>query len=170
MEDLLAHDRREHLASCQECRRQVDDLASVLSDAKQASIPEPSPLFWQNFSTRVNTSIDQAPASGWPQWLRWQVLLPLGAMAMIILMLTMALPKQNRDEVVAVNDPVVIEPAADDNWGTVVALVGELDLDTAAAAGVIEPGIADQAVLHLTAEEQQALSRLLQAELSRAKS
>ena len=48
-------------------------------------------------------------------------------------------------------------------------LVGEIDLDTASAAGVLEPGVADEAVLQLTAEEQQELTRLLKAELQRAK-
>ncbi len=52
----------------------------------------------------------------------------------------------------------------------VTELVGDIDLDTASAAGVIEPGVAEQAVLQLTAEEQQELTRLLKAELQRAKS
>ena len=49
-------------------------------------------------------------------------------------------------------------------------LVGHIDLDTASAAGVIGPGVAEEAVLQLTAEEQQELTRLLKAELQRAKS
>ncbi len=49
-------------------------------------------------------------------------------------------------------------------------LVGEIDLDTATAAGVVAPGVADQAVLQLTADEQRELTRLLNAELTRAKS
>ena len=52
----------------------------------------------------------------------------------------------------------------------VTELVGEIDLDVASAAGVIEPGVAEAAVLQLTAEEQQELTRLLKAELQRAKS
>ena len=171
MEDLLDADRRAHLSSCLDCQRQLEDLASVLNDAKQVSVPEPSPLFWQHFSTRVNGAIDQEPANAWPQWLRWQVLLPLGAVAMIILGLMIAVPKQDQIAMCDCgNEPLATEPATEDNWGTLVALVGELDLDTASAAGVIAPGLADEAVLHLTAEEQQELSRLLQAELSRTKS
>ena len=49
-------------------------------------------------------------------------------------------------------------------------LVGEMDLDTATADGVVAPGVAEQAVLQLTADEQQELTRLLKAELTRAKS
>ena len=57
-----------------------------------------------------------------------------------------------------------------DSWVVVADLVGEIDLDTATAAGVVAPGVAEQAVLQLTAEEQQELTRLLKAELTRAKS
>lgn len=49
-------------------------------------------------------------------------------------------------------------------------LVGDMDLDTATAAGVLAPGVAEQAVWQLTADEQQELTRLLKAELTRAKS
>jgi len=170
MEGMLGPDRQAHLSTCPDCQRQLDDLASVLSEVKQVSVPEPSPLFWQHFSTRVNEGIDDQSANAWPQWLRWQVLLPLGAVAMLILGLMLSAPKPDRSDSVAINDPGVTEPTADDNWGTLVALVGELDLETASAAGVIEPGFAEQAVVHLTREEQQELSRLLQAELTRAKS
>jgi hypothetical protein len=171
VEDLLTPERQAHLSSCPECRRQLDELASVLNEAKQVSVPEPSPLFWQHFSSRVNDGIDNEIADAWPQWLRWQVLLPLGAVAMIILALMISIPKSSEDAPVALVAPVAPDaPASDDNWGTLVALVGELDLETASAAGVIEPGIAEQAVVHLTKEEQQELSRLLQAELTRAKS
>jgi hypothetical protein len=57
-----------------------------------------------------------------------------------------------------------------DNWVMLTELVGDIDIETASAAGVIEPGSAEQAVLQLTAEEQQELTRLLKAELMRAKS
>ena len=170
MEGLLPSEQQAHLSSCLECQRQLDALASVLSEAKQVSVPEPSPLFWQHFSARVNEGIDNQTAGAWPQWLRWQVLLPLGAVAMLILGLMLSVPKPDRSDPVALNDPAATEPSSDDNWGTLVALVGELDLETASAAGVIEPGFAEQAVVHLTREEQQELSRLLQAELTRTKS
>ena len=169
---VLASDRQSHLAACEECRRQLDELVGVLQDAKQVSVPEPSPLFWPHFSERVRTAIDHeaAPGNNWPAWLRWQVLLPLGAMAMLILGLMMTMPIENvsRDAI----DIVGATPAASESesWSTVADLVGQLDVETASAAGVIEPGVAELAVLELTAEEQQELTRLLQAELTRAKS
>ncbi|MEY4095782.1 MAG: hypothetical protein RLZZ53_2981 [Acidobacteriota bacterium] len=172
VDGVLAGERSAHLAACEECRAQLDDLSAVLNDARQVAVPEPSPLFWQHLSARVNEGIESEPAGAWPGWLRWQVLLPLGAAAMVILGLMMAVPKQDPRIASAAYEDAVVEPgpAADDNWGVVATLVGDLDLDTAAATGVIGPGVADRAVLALTAEEQLELTRLLQAELARAKS
>lgn len=170
MEGMLTPERQAHLSACAECQQQVDDLASVLNDAKQSSVPEPSPLFWHHFSARVNEAIDVDAAGAWPAWLHWRTLLPLGAMAMVVLALAfrMAGPSEVSTEFVDTTALDVELPA--DNWGTLTALVGDLDLETASAAGVIEPGTADELVLHLTTEEQQELARLLQAELTRAKS
>jgi hypothetical protein len=172
MEGELVPERQAHLAACEECRRQCEDLSSVLSEAKQASVPEPSPLFWQHFSQRVRIAIDQEPATGglWPEWLRWQVLLPLGVTAMLILGLMMTLPIDEVPPAMEhMTDATPLEPVGE-SWTAVEELVGQMDIETASAAGVIEPGVADLAVLELTADEQQELTRLLQAELTRAKS
>lgn len=93
---------------------------------------------------------------------------------MIILALMIAVPKQGPAEsgefaLQAPEAPQV--PQALDNWVMLADLVGGIDLDTAAAAGVVvTPGLAERAVLELTADEQQELTRLLKAELTRAKS
>jgi hypothetical protein len=191
-EGLLSDERRSHLAACEQCQRGLAGLSSALTEAKQVSVPEPSPLFWPNFSQRVRVAIDQdaATANNWPAWLRWQVLLPLGALAMIILVVMISMPNQNsvapdvsaaldaRDAPDALDAPdapdapdALDAPVTVDNWVMLADLVGDIDLDTASAAGVtLLPGDAEQAVLHLTAEEQQELTRLLKAELTRAKS
>ena len=170
MEGVLAPARQAHLTECEVCRRELAGLSSVLSDAKQSSVPEPSPLFWKHFSARVSEAIDHdATRDGiWPAWMRWQVLAPIGVVAMIILALMIAVPKQDADPIGALDVPVAMDTP--DAIDTLAAVVGDLDLETASAAGVIEPGAAEQAVLHLTAEEQQELTRLLKAELLRAKS
>jgi hypothetical protein len=176
-------ERRAHLADCDECRRLLADLQGVLSEAERVSVPEPSPVFWPHFSRRVSAAIENEarPANAWPAWLRWQVLLPLGAVATIVLALLISVPKNTApgNALVAPAAPIApvarVAPAAldgvpSDSWNTVADLVGELDLETASAAGVIEPGLAERAVLELTAAEQQELTRLLKEELTRAKS
>jgi hypothetical protein len=175
MDGLLAPDRQPHLATCETCQRELSDLSGVLSEAKQTSVPEPSPFFWQHFSARVSTAIDAEQAAGnWPSWLRWQVLLPLGAVAMIILALMISVPKQDAPDV-ALHAPLsIVEPDApsEDGWIMLADLVGDLDVETAAAAGVaVKPGVAELAALEwMTTEEQRELTRLLKAELMRAKS
>jgi len=170
MEGLLAADRQAHLATCDECQGQLAGLSITLNETKLASVPEPSPLFWHHFSERVGAAIDHdARGTSGPSWLRWQILVPLGVAALIILGLMVTVPKPDvRDPSLALQAPQA--PQALDSWAMVTELVGDIDLDTASAAGVIEPGVAEQAVLHLTAEEQQELTRLLKAELQRAKS
>jgi hypothetical protein len=59
----------------------------------------------------------------------------------------------------------------DPGFAVVADLVGDLDWETAVSAGLtVAPGAADRAVLELTASEQQELTRLLKAELTRTKS
>jgi hypothetical protein len=166
-----------HLADCDECRRLLADLQGVLSEAERVSVPEPSPVFWPHFSQRVSAAIENeaTPANAWPAWLRWQVLLPLGAVATIVLALLISVPKNTAPGNALVAPaapiaPVALDGVPSDSWNTVADLVGELDLETASAAGVIEPGLAERAVLELTAAEQQELTRLLKEELTRAKS
>ena len=168
-----------HLAECEHCRRELAGLAAALATANQASVPEPSPLFWPHLSQQVRTAIDRdAPAPGtWPSWLRWQALLPLGAVTIILLALVMSVPKQNRAQLQTAAElgapaaPGALDaPASTDSWMVLAGLVGDLDMDTAAAAGVVALGVAEQAALQLTADEQLELTRLLEAELTRAKS
>lgn len=171
MEGMLGAERQAHLSSCEVCQRQFADLSGVLGEARQVSVPEPSPLFWQHLSQRVSLAIDDTPSTGgWPTWLRWQVLLPLGAVAMIVLALMIAVPKNDAGVEIAEESPAGVG-VAEDSWVALAELVGDVDLDTAVAAGMIgRPDVAEQAVLELTAEEQQELTRLLRAELQRAKS
>jgi len=168
---VLEAERMTHLSSCPACQAQLTELAAVLNDAKESGVVEPSPLFWNHFSQRVSAAIDAEPA-GLAPWLRWQVLVPLGAVAMLIVALVVSVPQ--REQPAGQEQEAIVSAASSeqpsDEWGVFAELVGELDLETASAAGVIEPGAADLAVLHLTAEERQELTRLLQAELTRVKS
>ena len=68
VEGVLGAEGQAHLSSCEKCQRQSADLSNVLGEARQVSVPEPSPLFWQHFSQRVAVAIDaESSASGWPK-------------------------------------------------------------------------------------------------------
>lgn len=175
IEGLLDTARLQHLDSCEACRQQVTGLGSVLNEARAVAVPEPSPLFWAHLSQRVRAAIDAEPqaAGGWREWVRWPVLAPIAALSLMVMALAVAVPRQQ---------PLVSAPLAtntvpadgthrDEGFAVVADLVGDMDWDTAMSAGLsIAPGAADRAMLELTAAEQQELTRLLKAELTRTKS
>ena len=171
VEGTVDEARQPHLDTCDVCRQEVADLASVLGEALAVAVPDPSPLFWEHLSQRVRTAIHaEPPAAGeWGSWLRWPVLAPIAALALIVLALAVSLPRQSDiAPAVAINEPS--EVTMDASFAVVADLVGDFDWDTAVSAGLtVAPGAADRVVLELTALEQQELTRLLQAELSRAK-
>lgn len=173
VEGTLEAKRRQHLDACDACRRQVAGLARVLGETLAVEVPEPSPLFWAHLSQRVRTAIDaEPPAAGrWRQWIRWPVLAPIAALALLVMALAVALPRQQAAPVAVA---AVVEPAGslpDEGFAVVAELVGDMDWDTAMSAGLsVAPGAADRAMLELTTTEQQELTRLLKAELTRAKS
>lgn len=177
VEGALASDRLAHASSCVGCRDEVGQLASILSEARAVAMAEPSPLFWDRFSDRVRKAIaiEPAPARRLPQWLQWPVLVPLTGMAMLLLTLVSAIPTDPGN--LNAGTPIVADSAsalteaeaalaADAGWAVISDLVGPMDFETAQEAGLVAaPGAADQAVLLLSAAEQQELVRLLQQEL-----
>ena len=83
-----------HLDSCDHCQREKRELAALLGDARMIDVPEPSPLFWERFSARLNEAVDAESAvpSRWPTWFRWPVLVPLGTLAAIVFAIVSAIP------------------------------------------------------------------------------
>ncbi len=172
LDGVLEPARQSHLDACQPCQQQVAELAAVLRETRAVDMPEPSPLYWQHLSARVRTAIDAEPvaAGGWGGWLRWPVLAPVAALALTVMALAVAVPRPS-----PVTPDVALREASeaplDDSFAMIADLVGDMDWDTAISAGLtVALGAADQAVLQLTSAEQQELTRLLQAELLRAKS
>jgi hypothetical protein len=98
------------------------------------------------------------------------VLAPLGVLGLVVMALVFAMPGRDvgSHDGAAAGTEVAL---SDDSWVLVAEMVGEVDWDTARAAGVVpRPSTVEQALLELTPQEQQELTRLLQAELQRAKS
>lgn len=171
-EHRLEPSRQGHLDACASCRQQLADLDAVFDAARGVEVPEPSPLYWQHLSARVRTAIDAetAAAGGWRDWLRWPVLAPVAALALLVMALAVALPRETTvDHDLSAGESS--DTSFDDRFAIVADLVGDLDWDTAVSAGLtVPPDAADRALLELTTPEQQELTRLLRAELTRAKS
>lgn len=169
LDGVLESTRQHHLDACAPCRQQVTALGAVLAETRGVEVPEPSPLYWQHLSERVRVAIDAEPAvaGGWSNWLRWPVLAPVAALAMLVAALAVSVPREPLEPrdvpALAAAEPAAPDEAPPDERFAIVAdLVGELDWDTAMSAGLaVKPGAADLAVLELTASEQQELTRLL---------
>ena len=179
VEGALSASDRAHLAGCAECEQRVHELRALLTDVHEASIPEPSPLFWHQLSARVRLAIDAEPAtsaSDVTPWFRWPVLVPLGALGVLILALAVAIPR-GVPTPSALAPPV--RPAAapeidlsqigEQEWAVLAELIGVVDIDEAREAGIaLNPGDAERAALALDADEQQELIRLMKAEMERS--
>jgi hypothetical protein len=170
---------RTHLTRCAACGEEAARLHAILQEAKAIDIPEPSPLFWDHFSTRVRAAIEteQAPERSWlPDWLRWQVLAPVAALALLVAALSVSMPRA--PEPVPVPEIAAADPAAAvedlammgvEEWAVVSAIVGTVEFDQAREAGIaVKPGDAERIALQLNAAEQQELVRLIKEEMQKA--
>lgn len=173
VEGALVRARQVHLESCGACRGSVERLGLVLRQVRAADMPEPSPLFWDRLSARVRVAIavEAAPPAR-SQWLTWPVLAPLAGLALLVVALGAALPRDaGRSEraLLTASAAADAEPASDAAWALAAELVAQLDVEGAQEAGIMAlPGSADLAAWHLSADEQVELLRLLQQEVGRS--
>jgi hypothetical protein len=81
LDGALAPPRARHLDGCETCRAKASAMRATLARAAEAEIPEPSPLFWEHFSARLEKGVEgvrveSVTPSGWFGWaqgasLRW---------------------------------------------------------------------------------------------------
>jgi hypothetical protein len=174
----VAETLQAHVDVCETCRAQIEEISTVLSEARKAVVPEPSPLYWERLSDRVRLAVAAEPIepARVTQWLQWPVLVPLTGLAAIILALSSVIAPRTGEltspearKWVSEALPVDDDPdttTAESTWALVSDLVGPLDLDTARDAGFATgPGTAEEALRQLTAGEQEELVRLLRQEL-----
>lgn len=185
-----ARSGRDHLARCARCRDRVEALRETMQTLRADQAPEPSPLFWDQLSTRVLADLDHQPvahARGWwlPRW-RWAFAMAAGVVLVAILARPglppprsgagAQLPTAATD--VALDGPGVPRPATDgswavaeedESWAMLVGLAESLDGDAAFDASLfVRPGSIEQAVLMLSEEERRDFARAIRAELDRS--
>ena len=187
-----------HLAACVECRQQVAGMRAMIAEAAAADVvevPEPSPLFWDQLSSRVRDAVAEQPnPRSWRDWLlRPLVLVPslAGALvaALFVVLLTRPalapLPLPPPETLATTVTPprdgagrasaAVLEPslpplgASDDPQLGLVADYGTaLDWDEMRDEIALEgPATSSDALVGaLTVEEQRELQRLLADEMA----
>lgn len=174
LEDRLAAARQAHLDACAGCRARLAELRPLASDAHDATVPEPSPLFWDHFSRRVREAIDAEDRGSIFSWRR-ALALPTAAALIVTIVSVIAwrattVPPSTRSGRAAVEAPAnadAAEPTGED-WVLVLSIAQDIDWDTASEAGLgVRPGAAEHAVLLLSEDEQRELARLLREELKR---
>lgn len=147
LEGGLGADRQRHLDSCAVCQTEVEALRTIVVDLDaDADMPEPSPLFWEHFQSRVNAAVrDEAVSPVRASW--WQVLLGAGvartwltAGATVAALVMVA--------AIYLRGPVDA-PAADDA--------------VAADAGLAETVVPDEATLALASAEWEFVAGMLES-------
>ena len=166
-----------HLASCEQCRRQVSELRDAMSTAANAELPEPSPLFWDHFASRVTEAVASSPPerrsifsfASFPPgaWLRAAIAV---AVASAVIMAVVTYDRDGGSRPVPFADRRAEPALADDPLLDLVADLGvDVDWESAAEVGLTtREGTADRAVTQLTEEERTELQRLLEQELKRS--
>jgi hypothetical protein len=164
-----------HLQSCSTCRDRIADLRATLTAAADASIAEPSPLFWDQFSQRVHDAVAMEPVrGGWRSWFGG-LGMPLAAgaavAALILAVSTARLiaphPNLSPPQLAFVAAPPEPLEAGDPSFELMADLAGGMaDWDAVEDVEFTARGTADHAVAHLSQGELRELQRLLQEELA----
>ncbi len=153
-----------HVETCQRCRSRLDQARGGLLLARDADVPEPSPLYWESFRRQVGRRIEDEPhAARVPRWR----LAPALAMAAIVVGIAALVPtKLGKGTAVATPEAVLPAwtalPAADEDGGLSVigALAPPAD-DLSAVAGC--QGV--ECLADLSDDETRALAQALRGEL-----
>ena len=187
VDGTLAPARARHLDACETCRASVSAFRETLSRAADAEIPEPSPLFWDHFSARVQEGVraESVAPSGWFGWapsttVKWAM-----SGALLTLLLVAAVwrgsaprPASTASGPVATafsTDPEAFDPDLDEAWALVRTVADDVARDTPASDEIawdevategfgVRPGAVEHAMVALTGDERSELLRLLQAE------
>lgn len=187
-EGTLAPARAAHADGCDDCRAQCALVRDAMRTTAAAEIPEPSPLFWEHFSSRVREGIAaEQPDSAW-SWLGGRESMRLvAAIAIVVAVVsTVWLVRDagtSHAPLSAAGERAVSVPLASQNgdsdgsvdpdnaevWAVLTAAASDMAIEDARAAGMkAHPAAVDRAVQGLTAAELNELGRLLQSELKRS--
>jgi hypothetical protein len=186
LDGVRSQTSEQHLSECDRCRREFAGLREMMAAATSADVPEPSPLFWEHLSARVQEAVAQeVPAAGeWSGraslfggwWVRAAAGVAVGALVIAAAVTLGSRPDAPR----ALPAPAKAEPdpAAltalqglpdDGSFGLVADFGGTLEWDDLREQMAVSapPSRLDVGVDELDSGERRELERLLKEELAR---
>ena len=156
VEGTVDAQERAHLETCAECRALRDEARAALLQAREADVPEPSPLYWEAFRRQVGRRIAEERRVGRP-WL-----IPLAAAAaglLFVVPLFRETVPPGSDRRASVMPAWSALPAAEEDEGlAIVAGAGILEADLAVVGEM--KGL-DEVLGDFSEEEQAELGNLL---------
>lgn len=158
-----------HARECDECRRRLDALREALEQAREAEVPEPSPVYWQAFRAQVGRRIGTGPRTGL-RFAFWPVLAAAAAVLVAASGLVTGLRGPlSETGVAAVSAPAwsALPPESED--ASVPVLEGAL-ASLAEDSMVAECRNLTLCLAELTVEEQRSLAEAVRRDLAGRKS
>jgi len=177
IENALPAARAAHATSCDACRTRANDVRAALAATRAVEADEPSPLFWEHFSSRVREAIAAAaaPRRRW-MWVGSPAFVRGAAIAAVALVLGGIFLRAPSPPAPAADTATANAASSDDwpgfgeddgAWDLIVSVAGSLTWDEVDAVGfAVRPSSIDRAVQTLSVEERTTLARLLQEEMS----
>ena len=181
LEGVLAEDRRRHATTCAACGAKAEEITRIAATAAAVEVPEPSPLFWEQFSSSVQDAVaaERAPRpSFWSAVLTPRVRIPLVAATAVLIALAVsrgalwqpAAPAPATPPLAITSVPDVDMPwddamadlDGDEGWALVRSLAEEMAADGLDRQGVsARPGASEHLALRMTDSERTELARLI---------
>ena len=162
LDGLLEPARRDHLETCEACRTELADIQAAHLEAIEVPILDPSPLFWDHFSARVQgatRNLDVSPRRWWQ--IDWR---PVGALATAAGALALVLTLRPGQVVPA--ETVSIPAIEDDgSWDVVIGMASQASWEDVREAVVPSGATVDAAIDELSASQREEFVRLLKKEI-----
>jgi hypothetical protein len=157
-------DGRAHLEACAECQARLADAREGLALAREADVPEPSPLYWQSLRLQVRQAVEREGrrrSSFWGVAFR-PALAAAAVLAAIAMLVPHSVPRPEPSAERTLPAWSALPPAEDDPGLDVLRAVAPAVADAALPAGCA--GLTE-CVADLSDEESRALAERLQSAL-----
>ena len=176
IEGRLPDERRTHLEACVRCSEEIAALRGAMADAQDVEVPEPSPLFWDHFSARVQSAVRETTPDRTHWWRHPAFAVGCSVVLVAALVTGIRDSRPRRTDPGPVPTPAVVSsaapeaaPADDPAWNLLTDIASTMEDDDPHAAPLsVRPAEVDRAVVDLSEAERQELRRLLEDEMKRS--